>query len=75
MLQTISYEDALYNKVIVGTPEFVAMRLRDLKRDLGLTGILAEVIVAVSFPPKGHVLAAIDGQGGGTAFPIDHKDE
>jgi alkanesulfonate monooxygenase SsuD/methylene tetrahydromethanopterin reductase-like flavin-dependent oxidoreductase (luciferase family) len=42
-LQTISYEDALRNKVIVGTPEFVAMRLRDLKRDLGLSGILAEV--------------------------------
>jgi alkanesulfonate monooxygenase SsuD/methylene tetrahydromethanopterin reductase-like flavin-dependent oxidoreductase (luciferase family) len=43
MLRTISYEDALRNKVIVGTPEIVATRLRDLKRDLGLSGILAEV--------------------------------
>jgi alkanesulfonate monooxygenase SsuD/methylene tetrahydromethanopterin reductase-like flavin-dependent oxidoreductase (luciferase family) len=42
-LQTISYEDALRNKVIVGTPEFVAMRLRDLTRNLGLNGVLAEV--------------------------------
>jgi alkanesulfonate monooxygenase SsuD/methylene tetrahydromethanopterin reductase-like flavin-dependent oxidoreductase (luciferase family) len=42
-LQTISYEDALRDKVIVGTPESVAMRLQDLTRSLGLNGVLAEL--------------------------------
>jgi alkanesulfonate monooxygenase SsuD/methylene tetrahydromethanopterin reductase-like flavin-dependent oxidoreductase (luciferase family) len=42
-LQTISYEDALRDKVIVGTPGSVAMRLRDLTRSLGLNGVLAEL--------------------------------
>jgi alkanesulfonate monooxygenase SsuD/methylene tetrahydromethanopterin reductase-like flavin-dependent oxidoreductase (luciferase family) len=42
-LQTISYEDALRDKVIVGTPESVAVRLQDLTRKLGLDGVLAEL--------------------------------
>jgi hypothetical protein len=42
-LQTISYEDALRNKVIIGTPASVAMRLRYLTGKLGLNGVLAEL--------------------------------
>jgi alkanesulfonate monooxygenase SsuD/methylene tetrahydromethanopterin reductase-like flavin-dependent oxidoreductase (luciferase family) len=42
-LQTISYEDALRNKVIVGTPASVAMRLQNLTGKLGLNGVLAEL--------------------------------
>jgi len=42
-LQTISYEDALRDKVIVGTPGSVAMRLQELTRNLGLNGVLAEL--------------------------------
>ena len=42
-LQTISYEDALRNKVIIGTPGSVAMRLQDLTGKLGLNGVLAEL--------------------------------
>ena len=42
-LQTISYEDALHDKVIIGTAGSVAMRLRDLTRTLGLNGVLAEL--------------------------------
>jgi len=42
-LRTISYRDALRDKVIVGTPESVAERLEDLTRKLGLNGVLAEV--------------------------------
>jgi alkanesulfonate monooxygenase SsuD/methylene tetrahydromethanopterin reductase-like flavin-dependent oxidoreductase (luciferase family) len=42
-LQTISYEDALRDKVIVGTPGDVVMRVKDLARDLGLNGVLAEL--------------------------------
>jgi alkanesulfonate monooxygenase SsuD/methylene tetrahydromethanopterin reductase-like flavin-dependent oxidoreductase (luciferase family) len=42
-LQTISYTEALRDKVIVGTPEMVADRLRALQEELGLDGILAEL--------------------------------
>ncbi len=42
-LQTISYEDALRDKVIIGTPASVTVRLQDLIRKLGLNGVLAEL--------------------------------
>jgi alkanesulfonate monooxygenase SsuD/methylene tetrahydromethanopterin reductase-like flavin-dependent oxidoreductase (luciferase family) len=42
-LQTISYESALRDKVIVGTPGSVTMRLKDLTHGLGLNGVLAEL--------------------------------
>jgi alkanesulfonate monooxygenase SsuD/methylene tetrahydromethanopterin reductase-like flavin-dependent oxidoreductase (luciferase family) len=42
-LQTVTYEEALRDKVIVGTPEAVADRLLALREELGLDGILAEL--------------------------------
>src|SRR5882762_6328488 len=42
-LQTIGYDDALRDKVIVGTAASVAARLQDLTRKLGLNGVLAEL--------------------------------
>jgi alkanesulfonate monooxygenase SsuD/methylene tetrahydromethanopterin reductase-like flavin-dependent oxidoreductase (luciferase family) len=39
----VSYEQALREKIIVGTPDVVAERLKELKDDLGLAGILAEL--------------------------------
>jgi alkanesulfonate monooxygenase SsuD/methylene tetrahydromethanopterin reductase-like flavin-dependent oxidoreductase (luciferase family) len=42
-LQTIDYDSALREKVIVGTPDAVALRLRDLIGKLGLNGLLAEL--------------------------------
>ncbi len=42
-LQTIQYEDALRDKVLVGAPASVLARLRALTRTLGLNGVLAEV--------------------------------
>jgi alkanesulfonate monooxygenase SsuD/methylene tetrahydromethanopterin reductase-like flavin-dependent oxidoreductase (luciferase family) len=42
-LQTVTYEAALRDKVIVGTPKAVAARLEDLRRKLGLNGVLAEL--------------------------------
>jgi alkanesulfonate monooxygenase SsuD/methylene tetrahydromethanopterin reductase-like flavin-dependent oxidoreductase (luciferase family) len=42
-LQTISYEDALRNKVIIGTPTSVVNRLQYLIGKLGLNGVLAEL--------------------------------
>ncbi|MGH7933218.1 MAG: LLM class flavin-dependent oxidoreductase [Candidatus Binataceae bacterium] len=42
-LQAITYDEALRDKLIVGTPEMVADRLRELREELGLDGILAEL--------------------------------
>jgi alkanesulfonate monooxygenase SsuD/methylene tetrahydromethanopterin reductase-like flavin-dependent oxidoreductase (luciferase family) len=42
-LQTVTYDAALRDKVIVGTPKAVAARLQDLKAKLGLDGVLAEL--------------------------------
>jgi alkanesulfonate monooxygenase SsuD/methylene tetrahydromethanopterin reductase-like flavin-dependent oxidoreductase (luciferase family) len=51
-LQTISYEDALRDKVIVGTPESVVARLQDLTAKLGLNGVLAEVNCGGGIPDE-----------------------
>ena len=42
-LQTVTYGEALRDKVIVGTPEVVTDRLMGLREELGLDGILAEL--------------------------------
>src|SRR6266436_683658 len=42
-LQTITYDEALRDKIIVNTPKRVADRLMGLKEELGLDGILAEM--------------------------------
>jgi alkanesulfonate monooxygenase SsuD/methylene tetrahydromethanopterin reductase-like flavin-dependent oxidoreductase (luciferase family) len=42
-LQSIDYDEALRNKIIVGTPDQVEERLNGLRAELGLNGILAEM--------------------------------
>ena len=42
-LQTVTYDAALRDKVIVGTPKSVTARLQDLRSKLGLNGVLAEL--------------------------------
>ena len=42
-LKTIDYDEALREKMIVGTPEHVADRLTALQEELGIDGILAEL--------------------------------
>jgi alkanesulfonate monooxygenase SsuD/methylene tetrahydromethanopterin reductase-like flavin-dependent oxidoreductase (luciferase family) len=42
-LQTIDYDEVLREKIIVGTPNTVADRLHELREELGLNGILAEM--------------------------------
>jgi alkanesulfonate monooxygenase SsuD/methylene tetrahydromethanopterin reductase-like flavin-dependent oxidoreductase (luciferase family) len=42
-LQSIDYDEALRNKIIVGTPDQVEERLQGLRAELGLDGILAEM--------------------------------
>jgi alkanesulfonate monooxygenase SsuD/methylene tetrahydromethanopterin reductase-like flavin-dependent oxidoreductase (luciferase family) len=49
-LQTISYEDALREKIIVGSPGRVTDRLLGLKERLGLDGILAEMNCGTKVP-------------------------
>ena len=39
----VSADDALREKMIVGTPERVADRLTELREELGINGILAEL--------------------------------
>src|SRR6202011_5903736 len=49
-LQTITYDEALRDKIIVGTPEQVADRLMGLQEELGLDGILAEMNCGTKIP-------------------------
>jgi alkanesulfonate monooxygenase SsuD/methylene tetrahydromethanopterin reductase-like flavin-dependent oxidoreductase (luciferase family) len=49
-LQTISYDEALRDKIIVGTPEQVADRLTGLQEELGVDGILAEMNCGTRIP-------------------------
>jgi len=42
-LQSISYDEVLRSKIIVGTPAQVVDRLGELREQLGLSGILAEM--------------------------------
>jgi alkanesulfonate monooxygenase SsuD/methylene tetrahydromethanopterin reductase-like flavin-dependent oxidoreductase (luciferase family) len=42
-LRTLTYDDALRGNVIVGTPESVGRRLRQLQQEIGFDGILAEL--------------------------------
>jgi alkanesulfonate monooxygenase SsuD/methylene tetrahydromethanopterin reductase-like flavin-dependent oxidoreductase (luciferase family) len=43
LLDTLTYEDAIRGKIIIGTPERVAEQLHALQEELGLDGILAEL--------------------------------
>ena len=49
-LQTITYEEALREKLIVGSPERVADRLMGLQDTLGLDGILCEMNCGTKIP-------------------------
>ncbi|HZO33221.1 MAG TPA: LLM class flavin-dependent oxidoreductase [Chloroflexota bacterium] len=42
-LESLSYEAARREKVVVGTPDQVTRRLKELREELGLSGILAEL--------------------------------
>ena len=57
-LRSLRYEDGLRNHALVGTPEAVAGRLRTLRREIGLTGILAELNCGGLIPHQ-QVLTAL----------------
>jgi alkanesulfonate monooxygenase SsuD/methylene tetrahydromethanopterin reductase-like flavin-dependent oxidoreductase (luciferase family) len=52
-LQEITFEEALRDKVIVGTPQMVIDRLSAISDELGLDGILAELNCGGQVPPEG----------------------
>ncbi len=49
-LQSIDYEEVLRSKIIVGTPAMVSDRLHQLREELGLSGILAELNCGMRIP-------------------------
>jgi len=51
-VRTITYADVLRDKVVIGGPDYVAGRLRQLQQELGIDGILAELNFGASIPPK-----------------------
>src|SRR5438309_4732946 len=57
-LRSMKYEDGLRNHALVGTPEAVAERLKTLRREIGLTGILAELNCGGLIPHR-QVLTAL----------------
>ena len=57
-LRTLTYADALGGNVIVGTPDSVAARLKELQREVGFDGILAELNCG-GLIPHDRVLNAI----------------
>jgi len=50
-VRTITYEEVMRDKVIIGGPETVAERLQQLHDELGLDGILAELNFGALIPP------------------------
>ncbi|MGE5271005.1 MAG: LLM class flavin-dependent oxidoreductase [Thiohalocapsa sp.] len=57
-LRTMTYDDALRGNVIVGTPDSVAARLKELEQAIGFDGILAELNCG-GLIPHDRVLNAI----------------
>ena len=49
-LQSITYDEVLRSKIIVGTPAQVVDRLGELREELGLSGILAEMNCGSQIP-------------------------
>ncbi len=58
LLDTLTYEDAIRGKIIIGTPDRVADQLVALKEMLGLDGILAELNTGGLIPHQ-HVTNAL----------------
>jgi len=52
IVRTISYDEVMRDKVIIGSPGYVADRLQQLHEELGLNGILAELNFGALIPPE-----------------------
>lgn len=58
-LEALTFEQACQDKIVVGTPETVTARLAELRAELGLDGILAELNCGGQIPREG-VLRALE---------------
>ena len=59
--------DVLRDKVVVGSPEYVAERLRQLQEELGIDGILAELNFGGTLPSGADDAVAAAAVRGSTA--------
>jgi alkanesulfonate monooxygenase SsuD/methylene tetrahydromethanopterin reductase-like flavin-dependent oxidoreductase (luciferase family) len=57
-VRTITYADVQRDKVVIGGPEFVADRLRQLREELGIDGILAELNFG-GIVPSDHMMQSL----------------
>jgi alkanesulfonate monooxygenase SsuD/methylene tetrahydromethanopterin reductase-like flavin-dependent oxidoreductase (luciferase family) len=57
-LENLTYDEALQGQVLIGTPASVIERLRDLRDELGLDGILAELNIG-GLIPHAKVMSAM----------------
>ena len=57
-VRTITYADVLRDKVVIGGPEYVAGRLRQLQEELGIDGILAELNFGAAIPSE-HMMESL----------------
>jgi alkanesulfonate monooxygenase SsuD/methylene tetrahydromethanopterin reductase-like flavin-dependent oxidoreductase (luciferase family) len=51
-LANLTYESALQDRLVYGTPDAVASRLQELRDELGLSGVLMEPNVGGLMPPE-----------------------
>jgi len=51
-LANLTYESALQDRLVYGTPDAVAKRLKELQDELGLTGVLMEPNVGGLLSPE-----------------------
>ena len=59
LFRSIDYEEVLRERMIVGTPASVIDRLQEVREELGLDGILAELNPG-SLIPHGQVMRALE---------------
>ena len=57
-LRSLRYEDGLRDHALVGTPDAIAERLKVLRQEVGLSGILAELNCGGLVPHR-QVLSAM----------------
>ncbi|HUN42007.1 MAG TPA: LLM class flavin-dependent oxidoreductase [Acetobacteraceae bacterium] len=57
-VRSITYGDVLRDKVVIGGPDYVARRLRQLQQELGIDGILAELNFGAAIPPD-HMMESL----------------
>ena len=51
-MATMTYEDALQDRLVYGSPDRVAQRLNEIREELGLTGVIIEPNVGGNIPPE-----------------------